>query len=50
MDDASEKLRSLARQTRALSGAVSDRKRADALNALARLYEQQAKEVEAAQP
>jgi hypothetical protein len=44
--DGSQKLRSLARQTRALAGTVSGRERADALRALARLYEQQAGELE----
>jgi hypothetical protein len=46
MDDGSQKLRSLARQTRALAGTVSDRERADALQALARVYEKQADDLE----
>jgi len=46
MDGASQKLRSLARQSRALGGVVSDRERADALEALARLYEKQARDLE----
>ena len=44
--DGPQKLRSLARQTLALAGTVSCRERADALRALARLYEQQAGELE----
>lgn len=40
--------RSLARQSRALSGATANRQRADALQALARLYEKQAAELDAA--
>jgi len=48
MGDASQKLRSLARQSRALSSATANRQRADALQALARLYEKQADELEAA--
>jgi len=47
MDDAAAKLRSLARQSRALSGTANPR-RAEALLALARLYEKQAKELELA--
>jgi hypothetical protein len=47
VDNAPEKLRSLARQSRALAGLASDRARAQALHSLARLYEQQASECEA---
>jgi hypothetical protein len=47
MNCAAHKLRSLARQARAMSGRVSDRQRVRALEALARLYEQQAQESEA---
>jgi hypothetical protein len=46
MDGATQKLRSLARQTRALAGTVTGGERADALQALARLYEKQADELE----
>ena len=46
MDGGSEKLRSLARQTRALAGTVSSRERAHALQVLARLYEKQAADLE----
>jgi hypothetical protein len=46
MATASEKLRALARQSRTLSGMVADRKRAEALIALAGLYERQAREIE----
>jgi hypothetical protein len=46
MDGGPQKLRSLARQTRALAGTVSSRGRADALQALARLYEKQADDLE----
>lgn len=46
MAGGTQKLRSLARQTRALAGAVTGRERADALQALARLYEKQADELE----
>ena len=46
MDGGTRKLRSLARQTRALAGTVMGRERADALQALARLYEKQADELE----
>ena len=42
---APEKLRLLARQARGLAAAASDRQRSDALEALARLYEQQASEI-----
>jgi hypothetical protein len=48
MDEAAQKLRLLARQSRTLSGATASPQRADALQALARLYEKQAKELEAA--
>ncbi len=48
MATASEKLRALARQSRTLSGMVADRKRAEALIALASLYERQAREIEGA--
>jgi len=41
-----EKLRSLARQSRAFAGTVSDRQQAEALRGLARLYEKQAAELE----
>jgi hypothetical protein len=47
MDAAPEKLRALARQARALSARTIDRQRAHALEALARLYERQAHEVDA---
>ena len=50
MDGATDKLRSLARQTRALGGSVSDRKRAAALEALARLYEKQDEELRTREP
>jgi hypothetical protein len=46
MDGGPQKLRSLARQTRALAGTVGGRERADALQALARLYDKQADELE----
>ena len=46
MDGGTQKLRSLARQTRALAGTVTDRGRADALQSLARLYETQAYELD----
>ena len=46
MHDGPQKLRSLARQTRAFAGTVPDRERADALQALARLYEKQAEDLE----
>jgi hypothetical protein len=49
MDGSPQKLRSLARQSRALSFMVTDRERASALQSLARLYEKQAAEVEAGQ-
>lgn len=42
MGEGAQKLRSLARQARALAGTVSGRESADALQALARLYEKQA--------
>jgi hypothetical protein len=45
-----QKLRALARQTRAFSLTVSDRERARVLQSLARLYEQQAAELEELQP
>lgn len=48
MDDAAQKLRSLARQSRTLAWTTANRQRADALQALARLYEKQAEELEAA--
>jgi len=50
MDSGAEKLRSLARQSRALAGLISDRARVDALQGLARLYEKQAAELEARVP
>ena len=46
MDGSTQKLRSLARQTRALAGTVTGRERVDALQALARVYEKQADELE----
>ena len=46
MASAPQKLYSLARQSRALAGTVSDRQRAEALRTLARLYERQAQELE----
>ena len=46
----SQKLRSLARQSRALSATVTDRQRVKALQSLARLYEDQAAELEAREP
>ena len=42
MDGGAQKLRSLARQTRTFSVVVTDAERANALQALARLYENQA--------
>lgn len=50
MDEAPEKLRALARQARALSATPIDRQRSQALNALARLYERQARDLEALEP
>ena len=49
MDGSPQKLRSLARQSRALSFMVTDRQRASALQSLARLYEKQAADLEARQ-
>jgi hypothetical protein len=46
MDGGPQKLRSLARQARTLAGYVSSRERAEALQALARLYEKQAEDLE----
>lgn len=46
MGEDSHKLRSLARQSRALAKTVSDRQRSAALEALASLYERQATEME----
>ena len=46
MDNGPQKLRSLARQSRAFALTVSDRQRVEALRALARLYEQQALDLE----
>ena len=48
--DGPQKLRSLARQSRALACMISDRKRAEALQALGRLYEKQADDLEAREP
>ena len=48
MDSSSQKLRSLARQSRALSIVVRDQKRAESLQSLARLYDRQAIELEVA--
>jgi hypothetical protein len=50
MDQAPEKLRALARQARALSAMAIDRHRSQALDTLARLYERQAKDLEALEP
>jgi hypothetical protein len=47
MDDSAQKLRSLARQSRALSAVVPEAGRAQSLQSLARLYERQAFELEA---
>lgn len=46
MNDASLKLLSLARQTRALSRACASREQAEALQGLAKVYERQARELE----
>jgi CRP-like cAMP-binding protein len=46
MNTGSQKLRSLARQARLLSATCVDRRRTQALEALARLYEQQAQDLE----
>ena len=45
--EGAQKLRSLARQSRVLAAAAGDRQRATALQALARLYDGQAAELEA---
>jgi hypothetical protein len=50
MADASEKLRALARQSRALSTLVQDSSRAQSLLSLASLYERQAAEIEERRP
>jgi hypothetical protein len=50
MNDCAQKLRSLARQSRALSGTIQSGQRAAALEALAKLYEKQAKDLELADP
>jgi hypothetical protein len=47
MKGASQKLRSLARQSRALACTLSDRQRVEALQSLARLYDKQAEDFEA---
>ena len=49
MDVGAEKLRALARQSRTLSLVVKDVQRARALESLARLYDQQAVDVEVRQ-
>ena len=46
MDGGPQKLRALARRTRALAATVSSQERADALQGLARLYEKQADDLE----
>ena len=46
MDESARKLRSLARQSRALSLIVMDPQRAQALQALARIYDRQAAELD----
>jgi hypothetical protein len=48
MDESAQKLRSLARQSRALALIVADEKRTKSLQSLARLYERQAVELELA--
>jgi hypothetical protein len=48
MDECAQKLRSLARQSRALALIVADHERAKSLERLARLYERQAAELEPA--
>jgi hypothetical protein len=50
MDHGSEKLRALARQSRAMSMLVRDPLRARSLLSLANLYERQAQEAEARAP
>jgi hypothetical protein len=50
MDIGAQKLRALARQSRTLSLVVKDMQRARALESLARLYDEQAAEIEAPQP
>jgi hypothetical protein len=50
MDQDPEKLRALARQAKALSVTTTDRQRSHALEVLARLYERQAKDLEALEP
>ena len=50
MDGSAQKLRALARQSRALSLMVKDVQRVRALESLARLYDEQAAEIEALQP
>ena len=48
VDESAPKLRSLARQSRALALIVADEKRTKSLQSLARLYERQAAELELA--
>ncbi len=48
MDESARKLRSLARQSRALALMMADKERAKSLESLARLYERQAAELEPA--
>jgi len=50
MNDCAQKLRFLARQSRALSRAIQSGQRAAELEALAKLYETQAKDLELADP
>jgi hypothetical protein len=50
MNDCAQKLRFLARQSRALSRAIQSGQRAAELEALAKLYEKQAKDLELADP
>jgi hypothetical protein len=46
MNEAPQKLRSLARQSRTLSRAVTNWQQAEALQALAKVYEKQAQDLE----
>jgi len=48
MESSIQKLKSLARQSRALSFVVTNRERSQSLESLAQLYERQAAELEAA--
>ena len=48
MESSIQKLKSLARQSRALSYVVTDRERSQSLESLAQLYERQAAELEGA--